>query len=377
MQSEQHPSTRRFIGTRVTAVLGACCLLVSCSDRPTRTDPTTSTSSSTASTSSTGTSSPPVVNASGVDPAAWRPVDTVVTRAGGQVALLAAQVTESGQLRIVHRTGPTQVRPIASVAKLYVMVALLDALGSGKARWDQQLTLRGEDIAGGSGLLAGQGRGARVTVQEAARLMFAESDNTATSLLIRTLGQPALMTALRESGHSAPDRMSPFLTVREDLWLLYSSSPAAARARAVWPGASVTERTRLIAAARTTATDFGVPPAWRSGLGYVASAQDVARAWAVIATRVNALKSQVASSVMTVRSPGFTRPAAWSTVWFKSGALDSVRAGTWFAPGRDGRPGQVVVVLAADGPGESGVASLGAAAAEQLDRYSRSSASAS
>lgn len=335
---------------------------------PTDASSPASVTSSSTTTSTSSNASPPVVTADGVDPKAWTAVDASARRAGGIVALLAAVVSPSGQVRVVHRTGSTDLRPIASVAKLYVMVALLDALRDGKLTWNTAITVRSQDISAGSGSLAGRGVGARVTVFEAARLMFQESDNTATSALIRTLGQPAMATALRETGHCAPDRMTPFLTVREDLWLLYSAGAAGARSQ--WAVASPAERTRLISPATKSPAAFHGAPAWRAGLGYVASAEDIARAWAVIADRVRTLRSTGAASVMTVPSPGFTRPTGWSTVWFKSGALDSVRAGTWFAPASGRSPnGRVVVVLAADGPGESGVAAIGGAAAAQLERY--------
>ncbi|WP_431841198.1 serine hydrolase [Calidifontibacter indicus] len=352
--------------TSLAVALAGC----TSSPAPTPTDassPASVTSSSTT-TSTSSHASPPVVTADGVDPKAWTAVDASARRAGGTVALVAAVVSSSGQVRVVHRTGSTDLRPIASVAKLYVMVALLDALRDGKLTWADRISIRPEDISAGSGSLAGRDAAATVSVQEAARLMFQESDNTATSALVRVLGQPAMQAALRESGHSAPDRMTPFLTVREDLWLLYSAGAAAARAQ--WAKATPARRAQLIAPARTSPASFDGPAAWRSGLGYVASAEDLARAWAVIADRVRTLDSDVASSVMTVPSPGFTRPAGWSTVWFKSGALDNVRAGTWFAPGRSrSSNSQVVVVLAADGPAESGVASLGTSAAAELDRY--------
>lgn len=373
----------RSTTVRMTACLAvsviACVAAVSgCSGSPAGRAPATSTSTTAAPTSATPTTAAntgptvpavPVVRAAdGVDPKDWAGVDAAVRRSGGTVALLAAVVTPTGEVRVVHRTGPSDLRPIASVAKLYVMVALLDALRDGKLTWDTAITVRSQDISAGSGSLAGRGVGARVTVFEAARLMFQESDNTATSALIRALGQPAMATALRETGHSAPDRMTPFLTVREDLWLLYSAGAAGSRSR--WAAASPAERTRLIAPAGTSPATFDGAPAWRTGLGYVAGAEDIARAWTVIADRVRTLRSTGAASVMTVPSPGFTRPAGWSTVWFKSGALDNLRAGTWFAPGRSrSSNSQVVVVLAADGPAESGVASLGTAAASQLDRY--------
>ncbi|RYG79017.1 hypothetical protein EU513_01690 [Yimella sp. RIT 621] len=334
--------------------------------------PTTSTVPLRSTSRPASSPAPAVVSAPGVDRNAWRSVDGAARRVAQDVALLAGFVTPSGQLQIVHRSGPVDTRPIASVTKLYVMIALLDAIRAGRLRWDQSLTLLREDICAGSGSMAGRGVGVRIRVMEAAGAMFKQSDNTATSLLVRVLGQDAMKAALRASGHSRPDLMIPFLTIREDLWLLYSPDPAAQRARAGWAKASETGRRQLIAPSRradASGPDFSIGGSWRSGLGYFASSEDVARAWVALHTRAKASRSTLASQIMAVPSPGFTAPRAWTTVWFKSGALGGVENGTWYSPAPEGD--QVIVVLASGGPTISGVRSLATKAADELERYAR------
>src|SRR5699024_6629676 len=56
--------------------------------------------------------------------------------------------------------------------------------------------------------------GSTVTVQEAAELMISISDNTATDLLIDTVGQDRLRTSAEQAGVD-PERATPVQTTRE------------------------------------------------------------------------------------------------------------------------------------------------------------------
>lgn len=355
-----------------TASISLVLLVSGCSLGSGKEPPATSTSSSRPVSSTPTlppTSAPAVVAAPGADSSAWTTVDAAARQVAGTVAMIAAVVTPDGQLQVVHQSGPTDVQPIASVTKLYVMIALLDAVAAGRLSWDTPLTVQHDDIAGGSGSLAGRGIGAQVSVQQAARMMFQISDNTATSLLVRTLGQPAMAAAVRESGHSRPELLAPFLTIRQDLWLVYSASPAAAAARAAWPTADTATRTRLLAPAAGGEGNAGLGNAHLSvGIGYYASTLDVARAWAAIGTRMKALGTRAgdATNFMQVNSSPFAAPADWRTVWFKSGSIGAAQNGAWYSPGS--KNSQVLVVLTTGGS-EAGVRSFAATAAAQLDRY--------
>lgn len=321
------------------------------------------------------TRAPAVTTAPGVRAADWSGVDAAARNVASKVALMAGVVTPSGQLQIVHRSGPDDVQPIASVTKLYVMIALLDAVQTGVLTWERSLTVQRADIAAGSGSLAGRGAGSQVTVQEAARMMFQISDNTATSLLIRTLGQDALAKAVQASGHSRPELLKPFLTIREDLWLVYSVSPRAAAARAAWGNADTATRARLVEPAHGPAGDEQLGAAHLSvGIGYWATAVDVARAWVAIASRMKTLgqRSGQAATFMQVPSDPFRKPSDWKTVWFKSGSIGAAQNGAWYSPAdRSGSVDQVIVVLTTGGSAP-GVRRFASTTAAQLDRYAQS-----
>ncbi|MDX2273580.1 MAG: serine hydrolase [Cyanobacteriota bacterium] len=84
--------------------------------------------------------------------------------------------------------GASQVYSAASVIKVPILVALLQAVDSGEIQLNESLTLTQEAMGGGSGVLQSRPLGSEVSVLEAATLMITVSDNMATNLLILRLG---------------------------------------------------------------------------------------------------------------------------------------------------------------------------------------------
>jgi beta-lactamase class A len=77
--------------------------------------------------------------------------------------------------------------PAASTIKLPILMALFQAVDSGKVRLDDTLTVRRDLITGGSGELQNS-PGARLSVLQTATKMIAISDNTGTNMIIDKLG---------------------------------------------------------------------------------------------------------------------------------------------------------------------------------------------
>jgi beta-lactamase class A len=76
----------------------------------------------------------------------------------------------------------------ASTIKVPILVAFFQAVDEGKVRLDQMLTLRAEDIVGGSGEMQDQPPGTKYSALEVAKKMIVVSDNTATNMMIELLG---------------------------------------------------------------------------------------------------------------------------------------------------------------------------------------------
>lgn len=76
----------------------------------------------------------------------------------------------------------------ASTIKVFILMTLLDQVNHGQVRLEQRYTLTQADKVGGTGSLQGQANGNEYTMRQLAALMMTQSDNTATNIIIKTLG---------------------------------------------------------------------------------------------------------------------------------------------------------------------------------------------
>jgi beta-lactamase class A len=178
-----------------------------------------------------------------------RALDTIVTRAGAEVALAAMNVATGEEVgRDVDRPMPT-----ASVFKLPLLVEVFRQAEEGALDLDERVEFRAEDVVMGSGILRDFAPGLQPSLYDLAMIMTIISDNSATNLLLdrvggfervnatmRDLGLPSIalhrriqfgqITTNRSLAEAAPRdlmRLMVMLT-REEL-----ISPAASRAMRV------------------------------------------------------------------------------------------------------------------------------------------------
>lgn len=90
--------------------------------------------------------------------------------------------------------------PTASLVKMPVMVAAYAAAHAGKLSLDERLELRAGDLVPGSRVLDKLSPGASFTLGDAIRMMIAESDNTATNLVLAKVGIDAVNDTLAGLG---------------------------------------------------------------------------------------------------------------------------------------------------------------------------------
>lgn len=97
---------------------------------------------------------------------------------------------------------PDQEFEAASVAKLSIVLSVLDLVGHKVLGWNTPLELANEHKRGGTGVLRHFPAGYRLTLSSAIGLMLAESDNTATNLVLTRIagGQRAINTYLEALG---------------------------------------------------------------------------------------------------------------------------------------------------------------------------------
>jgi beta-lactamase class A len=88
----------------------------------------------------------------------------------------------------------------ASVIKLPIMVEAFYEVKAGKHRLDERLKLTKENQVEGSGVLTLLQPGLEPTLQDAITLMITQSDNTATNMVIDTVGIPAVNARIAAMG---------------------------------------------------------------------------------------------------------------------------------------------------------------------------------
>jgi len=114
----------------------------------------------------------------------------------GDVSLYAHDLT-TGRTVAIDADRPV---PTASVIKLGILYTALEQIRAGRAHFDERLTLRHQDQAGGSGVLQFFDTPMTLTLKDALTMMIAESDNTATNLVIDRLGLTAIDDQLEALG---------------------------------------------------------------------------------------------------------------------------------------------------------------------------------
>ena len=171
----------------------------------------------------------------------WADIDTELTRSGARYSYQIAKVTD-GQCVKVAGTNTDMSLPLASIFKLYVLLAVAEAVKAGTVEWTDPLTITKEAKAVGSPELDDLPPGSTVTVRDAAQQMISASDNMATDLLIGRLGPGAIERALVTAGHHDPASMTPFPTMHE----LFSVGWGTPDLREQWKQASPQGRAQLL-----------------------------------------------------------------------------------------------------------------------------------
>ncbi len=145
-----------------------------------------------------------LVAASAAGPAAQpgRPLDQIVQAAAsgfpGRAGIWVKHLT-TGETSGV-RDG--ELLNSASVIKIPVMVLAFQIAERGEIKLDQRVTIRKEDIRGGSGIFRYHDAGLQPTFRDVLLQMIITSDNTATDLAIARVGGVARVNAwLKERGY--------------------------------------------------------------------------------------------------------------------------------------------------------------------------------
>ena len=232
----------------------------------------------------------------------------------GRISLL---VLEDGREHIVLE--PDTALAVGSTFKLTVLAALKAQIVSGRLTWGSVVRLRPEWKSLPSGILQDYPDGFEITLQRLAELMISISDNTATDMLIHTLGRGTIETF-------APSRNRPFLTTREafllkdprnrDLLERYRNGDETARRAAL---------------AETQGRPLPRPDIFAGG----PLALDVE--WFYTTRELCTLIAGVADLPLMGINPGLARLSDWTRVAYKGGSEPGVLNLTTFVEARNRR----------------------------------------
>ncbi|WP_454786416.1 serine hydrolase [Mycobacterium antarcticum] len=266
----------------------------------------------------------------------WSDVDAVLTQSGAHYSYQASKVTD-GTCTMVAGTHVNDSLPLASIFKLYVLLAIADAVNAGTVGWDDQLTITKEAKAVGSAGFEDLPPGSRVSVRDAAQQMISASDNMATDLLMARLGPGAMQRALVHAGHHDPASMTPFPNTHE----LFSVGWGEPDLREQWKEASPQGRAQIIA--QTNSRHYEPDPerthtpASPYGAEWYGTATDICRVHAALQTAAVGPAAPVRDILSA--TPGIELDeTAWTYIGAKGGNLPGDIAFSWYAVDRTGQP---------------------------------------
>lgn len=221
----------------------------------------------------------------------------------GQVSLLVQEVGATAPAVALNVTRPLAV---GSTFKLAILAELQSQVNAGQKQWTDEVTLTDADRSLPSGTLQDAPTGSRYTLRDLAARMIAQSDNTATDLLLGVVGR---------AGVEARFGQRPFPNTREAFAL---KNPANAALLAEYRAAvlnvparrAVLDRARM--APLPAATDFAGGPL----------ARDVE--WFATPATLCRLMAGVAALKETQLNPGVADPARFRSVSYKGGSEPGV-----------------------------------------------------
>ena len=117
-------------------------------------------------------------------------IEQISQAAQGRVGMTAT-VLETGES--VSLNG-NQRFPMQSVYKLPIAMAVLAQVDQGQLKLDQKIRIETSDVVQGSRILDERSQGMELRLEELLKYMVSESDNTASDVLLRLVGEPKTVT---------------------------------------------------------------------------------------------------------------------------------------------------------------------------------------
>jgi len=150
---------------------------------------------------------------------------------------------------------PDRALAIGSAFKLIILAELARQVKAGERRWSDVVALDRRSVP--SGIMQDWPQGAPATLHTLATLMISRSDNTATDVLLHTLGREKVERMAQRIGMASAGRNRPFLSTLE-VFALKLADPQVQRA---WSTGDEAARRRILAGPIGRVTSDAIDPA--------------------------------------------------------------------------------------------------------------------
>lgn len=139
-------------------------------------------------------------------------ITTVLKGLHGETGFALAKLGKTAPEPLIQHNAD-RAFAIGSAFKLVILAELIRETNAGTRKWDDLVTLDGSVLPGGGYML--KPKGTQVSVRELATQMISISDNSATDILLKTLGRDKVEAMLPVLGIKDTARNRPFLGTLE------------------------------------------------------------------------------------------------------------------------------------------------------------------
>lgn len=255
----------------------------------------------------------------------------------------------------IHQVHDDRMLNVASGFKVLVLGALVEAVGEGAARWEEGLAIREEWKSLPAGVMQNEAAGKEFALEEYARRLIGNSDNTAADHLVERLSRSRVEEHAARIGEDVRNR--PFLTTREFFRL-----KLAEEAEAVEAYEAGDRRSRLgllgpegalagVKVERWKLQEWREPR--RVGtVGWFASARGLAKQMGELLVASRGSGGEAVGRVLFQRRGIRLDEDRWPVVGYVGGAEPGVLSMTWLMRSDEARGGRWYVMSATWNDGE-------------------------
>ena len=231
-------------------------------------------------------------------------------------------------------------RPMAlgSAFKLVILAELVREIAAGERQWTDMVTLDGGQLPGGT--YTQMPAGTKVSLLELAQKMISISDNSATDILLTTLGRAKVEAMMGEVGWQNTARNRPFLSTLEMFKI-----KGTARFRQAWPTLDEKGRRALLKEIDTAPLSAIDPNLFKDGkpilieqAEWFASPADMIRTMDWLRKHTETGAGAQARGILSI-NPGVPRGpgnAQYSYIGYKGGSEPGVITMSFLLQGKDG-----------------------------------------